>query len=367
MTITYTLLILLAFVVSAVCGYVLIPFIVGFCRRRKLYDLPDGRKVHHNNIPRLGGTCFMPCMFVAAMLSVGAYRLSDSGNVTVSLWSVMFAASLLMVYGVGVVDDVVGVRPVVKLLVQVCAACLLPFSGLYINTLYGFLGIDCIPFWLGAPVTVFVIAYVVNAVNLIDGIDGLAGGLVLLALVGFLCCFAALHLFVYCVLIAGLAGVVSSFLYYNITGGRGGRSKIFMGDSGSLTLGFVLAFLLVKLAMYNRRIPVYDSDNLLFGYTLLIVPCFDVVRVVLSRLRSHQALFKADKRHIHHKLLACGLSQRGVLGVVLLLQLVFVAVNLLLSVCLPLTWIVVADVCMYTVFNLCVNAVAARRRQAVNV
>ena len=343
----------MAFVVSAVCGLVAIPRITAFCRKKSLYDLPCERKVHSNNIPRLGGTCFMPCMFLAAILSVGFYRLSDAQNLTVSLWSCMFAASLLMVYCVGVVDDIVGVRPVVKLLVQLAAACLLPFSGLYINCLYGFLGIGFIPFYIGAPLTVFVFAYVVNAMNLIDGIDGLAGSLSLMALLGFLYCFLGERLVVYSILIAGLAGVVVAFLYYNMTGGRGGRCKIFMGDSGSLTLGFILAFLLVKFSMFNPSVRPFGAERLLLSYTLLIVPCFDVVRVVLSRLRSHQPLFKADKRHIHHKLLRCGLSQHAVLGVILLLQAAFVVINIALyGIGVQLTAIVAVDVAVFVAFHL---------------
>ena len=202
-----------AFVLSALFGYMLVPRIVSFCRKRNLYDIPGGRKIHNNNIPRLGGTCFMPCMLVAAFVAMGFYRITDWQNVTVSLWTCVFGVSLLLVYSIGVVDDVVGVSARLKLLVQVIAACLLPASGLYINCLYGFMGIDFVPFYIGAPLTVFVIVFVVNAINLIDGIDGLAGSLSLVALLGFLYCFMREQMFAYSVLIAGLAGVVVAFLY----------------------------------------------------------------------------------------------------------------------------------------------------------
>ena len=332
------LFILGAFVLSALFGYMFVPRIVSFCRKRNLYDIPDGRKIHSNNIPRLGGTCFMPCMLVAAFVAMG-------------LWTCVFGVSLLLVYVVGVVDDVVGVSARLKLLVQVIAACLLPASGLYINYLYGFMGIDFVPFYIGVPLTVFVIVFVVNAINLIDGIDGLAGSLSLVALLGFLYCFMREQMFAYSVLIAGLAGVVVAFLYYNILGGYRGKYKIFMGDSGSLTLGFVLAFLLVKLSMYNANVMPFSSDSLLLSYTLLIVPCFDVVRVVLERLRVGQPLFKADKRHLHHKLMRMGLSQHAALLAILGLQLVFIAINVILFKYVSLTWIVAIDVLVFIVFN----------------
>lgn len=346
------LFILGAFVLSALFGYMLVPRIVSFCRKRNLYDIPGGRKIHNNNIPRLGGTCFMPCMLVAAFVAMGFYRITDWQNVTVSLWTCVFGVSLLLVYVIGVVDDIIGVSAKLKLLVQIIAACLLPASGLYINYLYGFMGIDFVPFYIGAPLTVFVIVFVVNAINLIDGIDGLAGSLSLFALLGFLYCFMREQMFAYSVLIAGLAGVVVAFLYYNILGGYRGKYKIFMGDSGSLTLGFILAFLLVKLSMYNVNVKPFSSDSLLLSYTLLIVPCFDVVRVVLERLRVGQPLFKADKRHLHHKLMRMGLSQHAALYAILGLQLAFMIINVIMFKYVSLTWIVVVDVLVFVAFNL---------------
>ena len=160
------------------------------------------------------------------------------------------------------------------------------------------------------------------------------------------------QMFAYSVLIAGLAGVVVAFLYYNILGGRGGKYKIFMGDSGSLTLGFILAFLLVKLSMYNANVMPFSSDSLLLSYTLLIVPCFDVVRVVLERLRVGQPLFKADKRHLHHKLMRMGLSQHAALLAILGLQLAFMLINVIMFKYVSLTWIVVVDVLLFVAFNL---------------
>lgn len=352
--------VLLAFVLSLIFGILTIPQITTFCKKKNLYDLPNVRKVHSMNIPRMGGTCFMPCMIVAALFSVVVYRINKSEQLTVSLWSCMFMISILLVYTVGLIDDLVGVSARVKFLVQIVAASLMPFSDLYINSLYGFLGIETIPFYIGAPLTVFVIVFIDNAINLIDGIDGLAAGLSVLSLTGFLYCFMREGLFVYSVLIAGLIGVVTSFLYYNVYGGKDNKYKIFMGDSGSLTLGFMLAFLLIKFTMHNPAVMPFRSDSLLIPYTLLIVPAFDVVRVVLSRLRSRQPIFKADKRHIHHKLLRCGLSQHRALCVILLLQVFFVGVNIALFPLLSITYIVVVDVLVFVLFNLVVDVFIKR-------
>lgn len=352
-----------AFVVSVICGFVVIPQILNFCMKRKLYDIPTERKVHHNAVPRLGGMAFLPSMLLAFIVSVfvlGSITGHES-NITIGLWSCMFLVSLFIIYAVGIVDDVIGLGPKTKFVAQIVAASLLPISNLYINDLYGFLGITSIPFWVGAPLTVFVIVFIDNAMNLIDGIDGLSAGLSLMALTGFLVCFAREGVWSYCVLIAGLMGVLVSFLYFNIWGKAERNRKIFMGDSGSLTLGFILGFLVVKFAMNNIYVMPYRSDCLLMSYTLLIVPCFDVVRVIITRLRDGQPLFKADKRHIHHKLLRCGLTQHQALFCILAIALFYDVVNLLLYPAVTITVIVAVDVVAYVVFHLFLDRVIRAR------
>ena len=149
----------------------------------------------------------------------------------------------------GIADDIVGVKAKTKFVFQIAAASLLPLSGLYINNLYGFCGIHEIPFAVGFPLTVLCIAFIDNAMNLIDGIDGLASGLALIALAGFIYGFYCIQLYIYCILIAGLMGILLAYTYYNIFGKPEKGLKIFMGDSGSLTLGFMLSFFTIKFAM----------------------------------------------------------------------------------------------------------------------
>lgn len=357
--------VLLAFVLSLVSGFLVMPHIVDFCLKRKLYDIPNERKVHHAAVPRLGGVAFIPCMFFAFLITIYVYHcVTFRMPVGVSLWTCSFVVSLFMIYATGLVDDVIGLGPGLKFLVQIVAASLLPICNLYINNFYGFCGIHEIPYWVGAPLTVFVIVFIDNALNLIDGIDGLSGGLSLISLTGFLVCFAREGVWIYCVMISGLMGVLCSYLYFNVWGKVERRRKLFMGDSGSLTLGFILGFLVVKFAMNSTAIMPYRSDSLLLAYTLLIVPCFDVVRVVLVRLRVGQPLFKADKRHIHHKFMRAGLTQHQTLAAILALQLVFVAMNFLMSGHIDVTVIVAADISVYVVLHLALDA-AIRRRESM--
>ena len=146
-----------------------------------------------------------------------------------------FITGLAIIYFVGIIDDLIGLNASSKFLTQIATACLLPFSGLYINNLYGLFGIYELPSITGVLLTIFIIVFIDNAINLIDGIDGLAGGLSLLALSGFLVYFIHYDVFMhtYSIIVAGLIGALIAFLYFNIYGSTERNTKIFMGDSGS--------------------------------------------------------------------------------------------------------------------------------------
>ncbi len=355
------------FFISMGCGFVAIPLIVKFCKKKELYDHPDQRKVHKCSVPRLGGICFIPSMLISSVIMVSVFNQNVVNNeITISLWSVYFFVSLMLVYGVGLIDDIVSLRPLTKLVVQVIAASLLPAASLYINNMYGFLGIHEIPYWVGAPLTVLVIVFIDNAMNLIDGIDGLSAGLSLIALAGFLFCFAREGVVTYSILIAGLMGVLVSFLYFNLFGDRHKRGlKIFMGDSGSLTLGFILGFLFVKFSMFNPSVMPFRKDSLMLSCTLLAIPILDVCRIVIVRMLHRKPLFGADKNHIHHKLMRAGLSQHQALATVLLLALLFIAANYIVFGLMYFSMIVVMDIAIWLVFHAVVDVFIRRRGQAV--
>ena len=170
-------------------------------------------------------------------------------------------------------------------------------------------------------------------------------------------------IYTYAILIAGLMGVLTAYLYFNIWGKAEKGHKIFMGDSGSLTLGFILGFLLIKFAMHNPNVMPYRNNSLLITYTLLIVPCFDVVRVIITRLRNHYPIFKADKNHIHHKLMRAGMSQHQALVTILLLALAFVFINKMLRPGLESDIIVLIDIIIYTAFQLIIDVFIRRKER----
>lgn len=358
--------IIIAFCSSAVCGVITIPQIISFCNRKKIYDIPDLRKIHRNSVPRLGGVCFLPSMLLAFLIATAFHNNSFEGkHLQFSLWSVYFFVSLLLIYAAGIIDDLIGIGAKTKFTFQIFAAVLLPMSGLYINNLYGLLGIYEIPMAIGMPLTIFTIVFVVNAINLIDGIDGLSSCLSFIALAGFLYCFIQSNLIIYSMLISGMMGVLLPFEYFNIWGDEKKKHKIFMGDSGSLTLGFILAFLLIKVMMNKPDVTAFSQTSVILAYTLLIVPTFDVVRVSLSRLTHKQSMFKADKNHIHHKLMRTGLNQHLTLIVIVCLALFYIILNMVISTFTSLTVIVIVDILIWLLFHLVLNRMISKKGQSV--
>ena len=367
MSMTNYILILASFLLSIVCGFAFIPLIIKFCKKKGLYDIPNGRKVHKNAIPRLGGLSFMPSMLLASLIVMVIYNIQSDGDfIQISLWSIGFFFSLLIIYGVGIVDDLVGLDAKTKFLAQIIAATIMPLSGLYLNNLYGFCGLYDIPAIVGMPLTVFVVVFLCNAINLIDGIDGLSSGLSFIALSGFLLCFMQDDLWLYSILIAGLLGVLVPFIYFNVFGKVEKNQKIFMGDSGSLTLGFILGFLAVKFTSINPRVMTFQPDAMMLGYSFVVVPVYDVVRVSLVRLIHHVHIFSADKNHIHHKLMRTGLSQHQALITILALALFYIGLNITLwNIINDMTFIVIADIAVWILFHWVINRTIVRHGESV--
>lgn len=345
------------FIISILCGFMFIPLTLNFCKAKGLYDIPNGRKLHHNLIPRLGGITFIPSMVIAALVAISTLD-SDPAleqRIPLNLWTIIFFFCLLIIYVVGIIDDLFGLSARIKFVAQIVAATLMPLAGLTINNLHGFCGIYEIPAFIGALLTVFVIVFISNAINLIDGIDGLAANLSLIALLGLLYGYAQQGLNSYCIIIAGMAGVLIPYLYFNLFGKAEKNRKIFMGDSGSLTLGFLLSFLVIKFVMVNGDAMPVDAHRLLLAYSLLVIPIFDVIRVILHRLRHHSPLFTADKSHIHHKLMRAGCSMHQALLVILAMALLYIPLNLWLFGLIGITGVVLVDIILYTSINLLIN------------
>ena len=342
----------IALVASFLCGMFTIPVVLDFCRERGFYDMPNARKVHKNAIPRLGGVVFVPSMFIGVLIVMLIHQMNGEETISFSLWTLYFLIGMLVIYVTGLIDDISGVKASTKLLIQMLATAVLPAAGLYVNNMHGFLGVYEVPFWVGTILTIMFIAFICNAINMIDGIDGLCTGLVLIALTGFFFAYHSWSLKFYEILIASLIGVLLSYLFYSLFGSEKKNRKIFMGDTGSLSLGFLLGFLCLKLSMVSENAPSFDGNGLLISFSLLIVPNFDVFRVAFVRMRHHRSPMAPDKNHIHHKLMRGGCSQHQALAIILLVAVGFVGINMLADSCgMGITAIIAMDIVVYVLLH----------------
>ena len=350
--------IILTFLISAFIARILIPRILLISLRKKLFDIPDNRKIHKRAIPRLGGVSFFPTTLFSFCL-VYAFRLLGGDSVSTVYASyllpelLLFACGMTLLYLTGIADDLVGVRYRQKFVIQIFCACLFPLSGIWINDLYGLFGIHELSAYIGMPFTVLIIVFITNAINLIDGIDGLASGLCGVATLFYGLVFFIIGEYIYALLAFATLGVLVPFFYYNVFGDPAKKNKIFMGHTGSLTIGMMTCILSLKLLDGFPVNPSMQQPNAFFlAYSPLIIPCFDVVRVYLHRVRNGKNPFLPDKNHIHHKMLAVGMRQRTVMIAIVLVSVCFTLCNILLSRYINVTLLLILDIFIWTLGNL---------------
>ena len=351
------LFIILSFVISVSVAQIIIPHILMISLRKKLFDIPDERKIHKRAIPRLGGVAFFPtillsCCTVLSLRTLMGYGISLERSAYVLPESLFLVCGLVLLYLTGIADDLMGVRYRQKFIIQLICASLFPLSGLWINDLYGLLGIYFLPAWIGMPFTVLTVVFITNAINLIDGIDGLASGVssVSLLVLGFL--FIDKNLYFYSTIAFCTFGVLVPFFYYNVFGSVERARKIFMGDTGSLTLGYILSFLAIKYSQNNLALTSFTEGAFVIAFSTLIIPAFDVIRVVLVRIRNRKSPFEPDKNHIHHKFLAMGFTPKNTMIIILLISCAFSAVNIVLMPYVNNTVMLVLDIVVWVGLNL---------------
>ena len=362
---------LVALVVSVTIAMLVLPNILLISHKKKLFDMPDKRKVHHAPIPRLGGLSFFPVMLITMGGLVLIYHLmglsSGSMNGEVPYEFLALLVGSMMLFLVGLADDLIGVGYKKKFLVQILAASLLVASGVWIKSLDGLFGVYLVSPWFGMPFTVLIVVYVTNAINLIDGIDGLSSGLCAISLVALAGLHIWLHLFSFALLCIAALGVIIPFWFYNVFGNALRGRKLFMGDSGSLSLGYIISFLMIHLSTVDVNPHVVSDYNMVFAFTTMLVPLLDVVRVVGHRLRTRKNPFLPDKSHIHHKLLRCGLRVRQVMVAICVLSLMFILLNVALIGDINITYILGIDIAVWIVFHLILDVILHKRGTEVEI
>lgn len=321
--------------------------------------MPDFRKIHKIPVPRLGGVSFLPILVISMGLTIGILFRFHPVNIFFSqadVFNMLFLiVGMTMLYFLGLYDDIIGIQYRYKFVVQILCSAILPISGIYINNLYGLFGIYAIPVYISVPLTMFIVVYITNAINLIDGIDGLASGLCCISLC--VLTFIEIHTRQYIYAIPDLAvlGILIPFWFYNVFGNIQRHHKMFMGDTGSLTLGFLISFLIIHLSKSDVVDSTPDLYNMVIAFTSLFVPLFDVVRVVFHRMRERKPLFLPDKNHIHHKLLSTGMRVRYVMLTIISISLFFILLNLLMLSHISITWILITDIIIWIAFHLFID------------
>lgn len=355
MTINYAYIII-AFAISLVFSLICTPIVVKMCNTHGIFDLPNERKVHKYSIPRLGGTLFMPSLALGVIVTLLIMYQGINQELEIGMSNVMMVIGAILIYLIGIFDDLKGLKAFHKFIIQTIAALVFPLCNLMISNLHGLFGIHEIPIWISYPLTVFFILLIVNAMNLIDGIDGLASGLAFLILGSFAYFYYNLGAYLFCLISISLAGATLAFFFFNMYG-KVGKLKTFMGDSGSLFLGYVIAYLAIKYQMSNGySVFVYREGSMLTSFSLLFIPCIDVIRVAIERKIHRKDIFEADRTHIHHRIMQIGLDMHQTLFVIITLFIAICLINYGLYVGgLQSTYIYGIDIAIYLIFIWVVN------------
>lgn len=362
----WSIVILLVFITVVLLTGVLIPQILLIAFRKKLFDLPDKRKIHTTPIPRLGGIAFFPAILFTIALAFGIFRQYDPEIMAYvserSATSLCFlTCSVVTLYLVGMADDLIGLKYRAKFAAQIIAAALVIIGGSHIDNLHGFVFVHEMPLPVSILLTILLTVFITNAINLIDGIDGLASGLSAIACGFYGVIFFNTGLYAYAMIAFCTLGALIPFFYYNVFGNAEKHGKIFMGDTGALTIGLLLSVMSIRICDIPDTVLHVNPAELAFAP--LLIPCCDVVRVYIHRLKAHRPPFLPDKPHIHHKFLALGISPRVAMPVIVATSLILTLLNYLLSQYIPITLLFILDIAAWIVANVALSRAIRRREQ----
>ena len=286
---------ILCFVTAFIVALLAIPPIIHMINRYKLHDVPNSRKEHSVPVPTMGGIAIIAGMVAALVLWFPFNH---------DIRQICFFFSIIALFGLGIMDDLKDLSAKYKFVVQLGLAALIALSGIRITSFDGLFGINDLSITAQYTFTILAIVGITNSFNLIDGIDGLCGGLSFMSLVT-LGIFMTLSGDPDTALVTfALAGAIFAFLYFNFN-----PARIFMGDTGSLVIGFVVAVLCIRLMGINTGAasPVLPAAPM-FVFGIVLIPVFDTLRVFAKRIWKGGSPFEADKTHIHHLLTNAGFS-----------------------------------------------------------
>ena len=352
------------FICVVVVTGVIIPQILLIAFRKNLFDEVDPRKIHKGTVPRLGGIAFFPAILFSVLFVLGCASIGEGWigvrEVPINFSAIsMVTCGVTVLYLIGMADDLVGVKYRAKFIAQILAGLFLFVGGIYFDNFHGFLWLNGLPLFLVILFTVFLTVFITNSINLIDGIDGLASGLSSVAFTFYGIIFYSMDMPYYAFLAFACLGSLLPFFYYNVFGNADRHKKIFMGDTGALTIGFLLTVLSLRICM----LPDIEGEvnPAVAAFAPLLIPGFDVVRVYLRRIRRKKNPFLPDKTHIHHKLLALGIPQRMVMPVIIIVATGITLFSYWLGNIINITFIFIIDLAIWIISNMVLSRLIRKR------
>ncbi len=300
------------------------PTLIKVAINGSFFDKPDHiRKVHRSSIPNIGGVAIFFGFLFACILFIKTTSIEFSN---------FFLASCMIIFAMGIRDDLLGLNANFKIALQLIAAFLVVyFANVRMESLYGLFGVFELSMFISIPFSIFTIIVITNSINLIDGIDGLATSMGIVISACFAITFYLMNELGWCRISIALCGSLLGFIKFNYY-----PAKIFMGDTGAYIIGFILSILCIQFIELNRFDALTNADPFIksspaVGIGFLFIPLFDTLRVFIIRILEGKSPFYADRQHLHHFLLDRGWSHARISLFIPALSLFFIVLCFLLQ------------------------------------
>ena len=314
---THHFYIIASFLFSLLVCYKMIPPVILLAKEKKLYDEPNNRSSHTKVVPSLGGVAIFIGFALAILIFSNGYLIHELKYII---------AGTLIVFGLGIKDDILAISPKKKLIGQIFAALIVIILGdIRISNFHGILGIHELNYVVSILFTIFLIIVITNGFNLIDGIDGLASGISGICTLTLGIWFYITGNYELVIIASSLLGALIAFFRYNVFSNK---NKIFMGDTGSLVIGLLISILVIhfnELNIYpDFKYAIKSAPAVSIG--ILAVPLFDTLRVMFIRIKNKKSPFQPDKNHVHHRMLSLGFKHVQASCIIMTINIFFITV-----------------------------------------
>jgi UDP-N-acetylmuramyl pentapeptide phosphotransferase/UDP-N-acetylglucosamine-1-phosphate transferase len=299
---------IIAFAVTSIC----VPLVIKLAiKKRLLGEYGEGRHVHKGYVPRLGGVA----IYIGFLFSQLYFFISDSSSIENPKNYLLLLFGVLLLFVLGILDDLVDLKAHLKFYVQLLVAVILVWNAdIRVESFHGVLGLETLPIWFSYLFSILVITFFINAYNLIDGIDTLSSSIGMFVLVCFGLVFLYNGAYLETVLAFSVFGALFGFWFYNKP-----PAKIFMGDSGTLSMGLLMAYFAIRVT--DLPLDAEGTISPVFAFVVLSYPAIDTLRVFTVRILNGKSPFSPDRNHIHHLLLDMGYSHGKATRIIILITL----------------------------------------------